>query len=275
MRDIYKLRNIRSTLTQGSIINLCTSSEFPNCEVHGCIITPRCDLARDMKVSTAHYLPMVDFEDWYNRVGKERLLKNMKANATNKFDGIVKNILNQSNFSKFGLSDDLISEIIAKQTDHKKQNTLAKAFQEYRDAMSQTIDNYNPNAKERAGIVKDLLADRIPGYYPIERWDEANGTSADRMMIILLREVHSISRAIALKLTSGFIEEEFDRQELIQNGFSVSDNNSNIYQILCEMKSPYIEHIMQAFSHNFCRIGVDDMEADFHETILTKLENSK
>ena len=34
--------------------------------------------------------------------------------------------------------------------------------------------------------------------------------------------------------------------------------DTDLYHVCAEVRSPFIEHIMQRFSYNFCRVGVDD-----------------
>ena len=58
-RQIFNKKTMYNQLTQGSIVNCCTAEEYEGREVWGCIITPRCDLARNMKVPTIHYLSIV------------------------------------------------------------------------------------------------------------------------------------------------------------------------------------------------------------------------
>ena len=33
---------------------------------------------------------------------------------------------------------------------------------------------------------------------------------------------------------------------------------TDLYHICAQVRSPFIEHIMQRFSYNFCRVGVED-----------------
>lgn len=43
------------------------------------------------------------------------------------------------------------------------------------------------------------------------------------------------------------------------------------YYIQAQVASPFIEHIMQRFSYNFCRVGVKDRDKSQVVEILTKV----
>lgn len=60
-RVIYDYSPFYGKLSQGSIINGCVAEAFSNEEVFGLIITPRCDLSHNGKVSTVHYVPVIPF----------------------------------------------------------------------------------------------------------------------------------------------------------------------------------------------------------------------
>ena len=70
IRSIYIESPLIGKMTQGSIINGCISEDFPNEEVYGFIITPRCDLEHQGKVNTVHYIPAVPFELWFDVIAR-------------------------------------------------------------------------------------------------------------------------------------------------------------------------------------------------------------
>ena len=41
-------------------------------------------------------------------------------------------------------------------------------------------------------------------------------------------------------------------------------------QVCAQIASPFVEHIVQRFSHNFCRIGVDDRDLEMEKESLFK-----
>src|ERR1700753_971110 len=85
-------------LEQGSIFSSAYSVDYPNSEVYGIIITPRCDISND-KVSTLHYLPVVRFSDWI-KIDLFQIVHSI----------VIKSLLKQlrGKFSNNGLSEALI-----------------------------------------------------------------------------------------------------------------------------------------------------------------------
>ena len=73
IRNIYFEKPIVNRMTQGSIINGCVADSFPNEEVYGLIITPRCDVCHEGKVDSVHYLPVVPFERWFEIIAKPKI----------------------------------------------------------------------------------------------------------------------------------------------------------------------------------------------------------
>ncbi len=266
MRKIYLDKNIRTTLTQGSIISHCISFNYYDCEVFGCVITPRCDLENGLKVPTVHYLPIVTFKDWYLEFGIQRLLQIYKSESKGRLNDRINSYLKIQNISEYKLPPEEIKELILKRAKGKKQEELMQLLKQYTIDMALEKEIYKPTDKDKKKLVKDLLEHRLAGYYPIEDWGSADNYKSYR--VIILREIQSFKREIALKFKSGFLEEEFDQSFLSENAFAVSSNRSNIYEIVSEIASPYIEHIMQAFSHNFCRIGVEDMQDDITNNLI-------
>jgi hypothetical protein len=55
-----------SHLTQGALFTCAKAEGYTGCEVHGLIITARCDAEHD-KVPVHNYIPVVRFADWLSR----------------------------------------------------------------------------------------------------------------------------------------------------------------------------------------------------------------
>ena len=90
-RVLYDYSPLYSKLTQGSIINGCVAEAFPNQEVFGVIVTPRCDLSHEGKVLTVHYVPLVPFELWFDKIAKPIIKEQWKKELANKLDSKFKN----------------------------------------------------------------------------------------------------------------------------------------------------------------------------------------
>ena len=47
------------------------------------------------------------------------------------------------------------------------------------------------------------------------------------------------------------------KSQYLNNDIFKTDDKT-FFKTVAQISSPYIEHIIQSFSHNFCRIGVED-----------------
>ena len=65
-----------------------------------------------------------------------------------------------------------------------------------------------------------------------------------------------------MKIAKGLFEEDMLQDEIKFNDLSLSKNKDNLFYINSQIKSPFIEHILQSFSYNFCRVGVEDLDTD-------------
>lgn len=270
MREIYKPKNIRSVLTQGSIINKCLASDYPDSEVWGIIITPRCDLAREIKVSTIHYLPIVDFECWYKVDGLKIIYKRELADIKSKLNSMAESFLNIKNICSQGLTKENYNKLLESYPKSKEKEKFQSVIEEFFYINAVSICNYSPKDKIKKKVIQDLLDNNLASFYFIEDWNRTINVPTHK--VIILREVKSFDRDIAKKLTTGFIENEYDSTYIVNNNLKTSNGRDNIYNIITELNSPFIEHIIQGFSHNFCRIGVDDIEKENISTdLLSKI----
>lgn len=261
MRKIFSNKIYHSNIDQGSIINNCIAEDYPHSAVWGCIITPRCDLAHQGKVSTVHYLPIINIEDWI-RNEAYNILKKQWVNALEKK---LNTILKDAGSGDCFLNKNLPSEDIltVARTLIKKEAVLKSFETDFSIYLKQTDNDFKQSLtqKQQQGNLKNLIKDLVKGnnhaFYFIESWD--NPTESLPYKVILLRDIRRLRLKIALKFASGFLEEDMSPEDIIYNDLATSGDCSNLYYIIEQIKSPFIEHILQAFSYNFCRIGVEDI----------------
>ena len=173
MRDIYKT-GVLTELTQGSIINNCISEDFRDCKVWGCVITPRCDLANEGKVSTFHYLPVIDFANWVDKVFREMLREEYYANLRGKINqklesaGAGKNVMNV--FETQAQILQLANAIIKP----KELPVFLTTCHQYFDRDSEAEKDYLRDERHYKKILTDLLSNGIHGYYLLESWENVD-----------------------------------------------------------------------------------------------------
>lgn len=248
-------------ITQGTIFSGAKSTLYPNKEVMGIVITPRCDIAQQ-KVDVYYYLPVVSFEDWKHIELPALYLSKLVAEHDGKLrKELIANGISDSIVNRFSIQT--IKEIIKdKQVSNKNLNSLIKQSEDiesYRNGamtISQLIKKYEGPKKT---ILKEIVMNKNLNYYLIE-------TAEDRLYIIRMRELNRIQSSLFNQLRNG-IDYQLTNGELLEN--DICQFNEYILMPLYEVKSPFIEHIMYHFLQSFNRIGIEDMS----ETTQKKVFN--
>lgn len=243
MRSLYKQIGPNIAIQQGVIINGCIADKSKE-NVAGIIITPRCDIGNGGKVSTIHYLPVIAINDWLKQyilpdalsVEKEKLAKLL---TEQKISSHILDIIKEQDISQLMLRDQNL------------QNKIT-SYVQARDGLNYG-DSIKSYIKTQLGL---LIANNHSRYYLIEDWDKQ---SVNKHYIIILREIKRMTLDFVMMYTNGFQSKLLNENLAKENDVAVVPYSFN-YQTLCEVGSPYIEHILQQFSYNFCRIGVEELD---------------
>lgn len=246
MRQLYVKHNTSIPIQQGVIISGCVADNY-NCNVFGLIITPRCDIDHEGKVSTIHYLPIVPYHEWLKTecipLCRQKTILSKKKS--------LRKLLNDKKLSPTLLNgvfdnDSILKIIHPYKNIETEYNTLMQISDE-----SIVHKNVQDNINEQIKRLKDCTHNR---YYLIENWGDPNNLN-----VILLRQVKRIQYSLSEKYERGFQERIISEDVFKYNDIASSEDNI-IYKSIAEISSPYIEHIIQYFSYNFCRIGVQEMD---------------
>jgi hypothetical protein len=121
-------------------------------------------------------------------------------------------------------------------------------------------------ASDRDTLMKELTQQRLNGYYflPSTTPDpEAPGH------VVLLRQVQHIPRDLAARVGGGLSEDEFliACQETATFSERLSFKAEKFAMPIGGLASPHIEHLMQAFSSLFVRIGLPDLDPNYLDSI--------
>lgn len=256
MRELYIKHNTLITIQQGVIISGCVADNY-NCNVFGLIITPRCDLDHEGKVSTIHYLPIVPFKEWL----KTECIPQCRQKTFLKKKQQLQKLLEEKN-----ISPTIIDGLLDKDTILSIISPYKHIVDSYNVLMQITDESIihksvQENIDSQINMLKGCTHNR---YYLLENWD--NPTDLN---VILLRQVKRIQYSLAEKFKRGFQERITPDDVFKNNDIATSDNNI-IYRSIAEIASPYIEHIIQYFSYNFCRIGVQEMDDSIKNSINQK-----
>ncbi len=259
MRDLFNKKPKYQTITQGSIITGCVAEGVTHdSSIWGCVITARCDMA-NRKVKKVHYLPIIHFDDWIKSVLLPCLREEWSLSLKQSLSNSLKNNGLSPAFLERNLSRSDLESIIEGSFSKK----ASKSFWHDYDAwtLSNTVSLKDiADSNQGLGILKNeikrLINNENSSYYLIEDWRTDSSSS---FMVIMLRDIRTIMLDCALNLPNGICEDEVDDSFFLYNSLSKSAEKANIYYVDTEIKSPFIEHIIQRFSNNFLRIGVEDL----------------
>lgn len=265
MRDIYSRTNTINDFQQGVILNNCIAEDYIEKEVFGIIITPRCDI-ENSKVNTVHYLPIVKLEDWISvdfqkilkgQIQKDIISKLMNFLNSNSHSTSILNLFKTATLLKH--ADNLFS----KQKDRDKFVDLLNDLDNLeKDNLTKEISRKYINSIGK-NILKELKENRRKEFYLIESWD-----NNESLCIVLLREIKRVTINLAEKYSTGFFEESLTDFDFNKNDICKMHDPENFFCTIAKMHSPYIEHLIQSFFHNFGRIGINDLDDNADDILL-------
>lgn len=180
MDNFYIQGGAKFPIQQGVIINGCVADQY-NCETHGVIITPRCDIGNRGKVSTIHYLPVVPLEEWIHVDCLHSAIVKFRKKLTEKLE--KREI--SSSVLEYLVGIDDFQKIVQAIPDNKQ------IIEDY-NAYYNVIHNRNYNCKYILNSCNSELSDLISGkhsrFYLIRNWSDAQSYD-----VILLRNIKRIS----------------------------------------------------------------------------------
>lgn len=249
-------------LQQGSIFSGAIADGISGSkDLFGLIITPRCDIA-NRKVSTIHYLPLIPFKLW-----KYEILSKLYQNV--EFEKLTDKLLT---FCK----ENKITESLFDRKYHFTESDIESSVchvRGYKDIINkykercqiENIDYCKGRIKDWSkgkNKIKDLIDNKQAHYYLIEDWRTSN-----EYMVVMLRDVKRLDFSFAENMEKGISEKIMVEEDFHRNDVCKTDAGTMVYKFQRVVKSPYLEHIMESFSKNFCRIGVDRID----ESVLNDL----
>lgn len=259
MNKMYEhVKMKRHGFQQGVIFNGALAQDFEGEKVFGLAITPRCDI-ENKKVPYVHYLPIVSYANWINVYLKDLYRKKSRKSVYDELKGLLKEkrkspkllelLKNEEDW--FGPEFDWSNSQISK---------IKKCFHELEDGNVPT--DFYRNKKFCKDEIKRLGDGNHSHYYLIEKWSE---DLEDSFYVVLLREVRRISFNCAYNIGKGIEIESMGSNDIEQSDICVDEKD--VLYVQAMIKSPFIEHIVQSFVHNFGRIGVNKPEYKYDNLI--------
>lgn len=242
-------------IQQGAIFSGATADGIEGSkELYGLVITPRCDIA-NKKVSTIHYLPVIPFKIWKYEILSQVYQHKEAEKLTNRIIAFCeKNGIATSLFDKkYGFTEADIEESIKHICGYKD---ILNQFREL--CRFDDLEYCKGKVKEWGKgkeKIKELIENKQAHYYLIEDW-----RNEGMFMVIMLRDVKRLEFSFAKRLEKGVNEKILTDMDYHRNDIAKSDDGSMVYKYQTIVSSPFLEHIMEAFSKNFCRIGIDRID---------------
>lgn len=270
MRNIYENKKINWPIQQGVIFNGCIADEYIESDVYGIIITPRCDI-ENRKIKTIHYLPIIKLQDWINLDFIRIFQKEYRNNLKGKILSLFKQYKISPSLFEMGISKEDILKVAEEQMPQKEFSKFITEIDKF--YLSGDINEVKKMCNESEGIrnkiIKDVKEGKNSSFYLIEDWKDKSN-----YRIILLREIKRITFEMANKISKGVSEDEITEDDLRWNDINKVAMKDNLIYVETQMKSPFIEHLIQSFFHNFGRIGVDNMDNQAENNLISEIKKA-
>ncbi|HET6431248.1 hypothetical protein [Dyella sp.] len=250
----------KGRLEQGTIFSCCAVDGYPRSMGWGVVITARCDLA-NFKAPILNYLPIVKLEDWLTNDGLGVIQSRCIAEA----DAEVEKLLFDLGAPKtvlLGTPVETALETLVALLDEKKQRQFIarkdKVVGKWREAHSGTAESLRTTfPKTYSGAVRELMTHRLSGYYYLCRMEP---DESDSCYVVLLRQIGAMPHDLAGALPEGMRKVDAEARSPRYESFFRYSSSDDVAIPLGVIPSPHVEHLLQAFSLLFGRIGLPNTD---------------
>lgn len=257
---------LRGRLQQGTVFSGCLVAGYDGRPGWGLVVTARCDLAND-KVPLLNYLPVVKFSDWLELDGRASLI----SRASSEEEASLSQLLTDLGATESVLRSAELAVVLRELLGEVRPG--AKLAQRCERAISRNAEFAKPEGpsiewlceqypKLYAGIVRELMTQRLAGYYFLPAVEPNEAPSC---YVVLLRHIGSMPFEVACRIPAGISIDD------VRAGFSAAvrylclDGEDDYVMPLGVIPSPNIEHLMQVFSSLLSRIGLPNVDSQHIE----------
>ncbi|UZW21738.1 hypothetical protein OSC48_14415 [Pseudomonas quebecensis] len=262
-REMVQAPRLRS-VTQGSIFNYAKCQDF-HTDVLGLFISARCDLAQN-KQSRYIYIPLVKVKAWVDFYLIPKLFCEQRAALISAMQNILKQNNHQpSSVSVFGAEK--AAELLQGTKAYSGYFQKLKELQRVDEMLESGVyDKTVLTPKSIRSKTDDLISNKIEGVFLIDNVvDYQNGDLSLGSYVAILSEPSSIQRPAALGIAEGL-----DHKLVLDHPLEydcITPMDGEMSYVMCNVRSPYIELILQRFSALYSRIGVDDPSIEIKEKL--------
>ena len=259
-------------LTQGCIFTCANAADYPCVEVHGFVITARCDVEQE-KSPVLNYLPIVPFDAWLERDGLQLFTARLRA----ELKGAFKSAMLDAKIPESLLVSQTVEQIVAlgasqvdkstksalvRMTDNSQKISKLNALVDMSEVDASSI--FSMNDKIAKQLIKDLITNQLTGYYFLQ---DIKPDSSQAGHVVLLREVSYLNWELGRAVAAGL---EASAAEPLLRGQELSFHANTFAEPVGELRSPHVEHVMQCFSSLFGRIGLPDTPKPYIEKMCAR-----
>ena len=270
------------SLTQGTIITGVRSDKYSNIRCNGVVISARCDLA-NCKISKIYYLIAVPSDDWllsdegFNIVLSQRQ-NDLEDKLQTKLGGSGLDWSTLKSFSVEEFSTVIHDQEVGLKKDTDKVLEVFRTFKNYTSKYLELGDKKAILQNESKSVASSLLKianGQMMHYIYVPENAYIKDGSIDRGLIIDLQELEYISIRDAERLVNCEIDiqskdlSEVDKQRY-NNCFFLMDW-PGYAMAEYDIASPWTEYIMQRFSNEFIRIGVDGPQKEDVQSMVSRV----
>lgn len=271
-------------ITQGSILNNIRMTQYPGFSFFGIIVTARCDIA-NCKVPKFHFLTAATVETWIKTEGLYLATqKQYEQELNNILDGWKGKIPNYEALQSSPLENIVNAIQEAKLPEgkdeeafnKKKESTILKLekIKKYYNItlidgkLSEVLWNNKEIRSKAIKFFQEVINEKLKHYCFLHSsgYNCEEGLSMQPLgysgLIINLLDINAIDFEIANKIENQQLDFDklSDSERTKYNEIFVIEKEHDIIYPELEIKSPYLEWVMQQFSHAFIRIGINTPE---------------
>lgn len=274
---------MESSITQGTLITSIRSEKYDGINCFGIVITARCDLANN-KIQKIFYLEAIELEKWIlSKSGFDNVINSLLKSISSDIEkNMSENGLEWNEAKNFSVDE--FAKIIDEGLDGecaKKKNQIKNNFKKYKKYTNSIIasDEKKIILQEQIKTVKNAMVSIANGQnsYYVYIPPEAIDNNVKYGLIVDLQQLDYFDMDLIKDLSECSIDiknrdldeekiKEYDKRFFLSvlPGYSIA---------LCNMKSPWIEYLMQHFSNLFARIGVNNPSKEDISEIIDNILN--
>lgn len=273
-------------IEQGTIIYGIRSDKYAEVVNYAVVISARCDIA-NKKISKIYYLNAVNAREWFcTKCGFSKVYSDLIKNKKNAFSQEVSRYLINGDILLQFSREDVENIISNKETNERKRKSIFEKYYAVLELIdeemtkSKRADIVSSNTKPVIEFLDKIMQGAMNHYFfiPMDAY-KSNGIFDDGI-IVDLQEISSlpiedaeaiVSPGIDYKNLSQLKKEDVERYKKMY----WLENEDEFVDIEATIKSPWCELLLQRFSNDFIRIGVDGANKSDYERLAKNIKGEE